>query len=214
MSVQFAGGAYISNEEYLVWMAEHTAEMYEQMGDAMEVSSESVAIQQELTSIKAKLAQLPNGSDAAGADWATVRREVEQLLSTHADHPAAPELRALLEPMIESIESAGKRSVEFIQAASSAITDGPDGLIGAARGVIEAGETLELGLDVVPSKDAVANWTEQMQGVIDKFGKDDQMALLNIQNLNARIQQATQLASNLISSANQAASSIVHNIKG
>lgn len=53
-----------------------------------------------------------------------------------------------------------------------------------------------------------------IQGHIDALGRDDQLALIQIQSLTADIREASQLASNLMASANQAANTIVGNIRG
>jgi hypothetical protein len=56
------------------------------------------------------------------------------------------------------------------------------------------------------------SFQDTIQGTIDALGRDDQLALIEIQSLTADIREAAQLASNLLSSSNQAASSIVGNI--
>ena len=53
---------------------------------------------------------------------------------------------------------------------------------------------------------------ERIQSKIDSLGKDDQLALIRINSLSSDINQAAQLASNLLSSSNQTANGIVGNI--
>lgn len=53
---------------------------------------------------------------------------------------------------------------------------------------------------------------EVFQNKIDALGRDDQLALVTIQSLTADIREAQQLASNLMSSTNQAANAIIGNI--
>jgi hypothetical protein len=50
------------------------------------------------------------------------------------------------------------------------------------------------------------------QNKIDALGRDDQLALVTIQSLTADIREAQQLASNLMSSSNQASNAIIGNI--
>jgi hypothetical protein len=64
-----------------------------------------------------------------------------------------------------------------------------------------------------PSDGAVEKWGDKLQAVADRLGNMDQLALIRIQDLNSRVSQATQLASNLVSSSNQALGSVVQNIK-
>ncbi|HEX6275504.1 MAG TPA: hypothetical protein VFZ53_20830 [Polyangiaceae bacterium] len=53
---------------------------------------------------------------------------------------------------------------------------------------------------------------ERIQSKIDSLGKDDQLALIRINALSSDINQAAQLASNLLSSSNQTANGIIGNI--
>ena len=54
---------------------------------------------------------------------------------------------------------------------------------------------------------------DKLQGGIDRVNKSDQLQLIHIQDLNSRVAQATQLASNLMSSQQQAMSAVIHNLK-
>jgi hypothetical protein len=56
--------------------------------------------------------------------------------------------------------------------------------------------------------------SQALQSKIDALGRDDQLALIQIQSLTADIREAQQLASNLMSSSSQAANAIIGNIGG
>lgn len=55
-------------------------------------------------------------------------------------------------------------------------------------------------------------FSQALESKIDALGRDDQLALIQIQSLTADIREAQQLASNLMSSSSQAANAIVGNI--
>jgi hypothetical protein len=56
--------------------------------------------------------------------------------------------------------------------------------------------------------------SEDIQAQIDKFGRDDQLALVQIHSLMSDIRETAQLTSNLMSSRDQASNTIVGNIRG
>lgn len=55
---------------------------------------------------------------------------------------------------------------------------------------------------------------EDFQAEIDKLGRDDQLALVQIQDLMSNIREMSQLTSNLLASRDQASNTIVGNIRG
>ena len=57
------------------------------------------------------------------------------------------------------------------------------------------------------------SWSTEIQGEIDDLGKEDQLALISIQELNSQITQNTQLASNILAARDQAASTAIMNMK-
>jgi hypothetical protein len=87
-------------------------------------------------------------------------------------------------------------------------------LLGATPvpGYIQAGPiTLPLdGLTDAQEKALVENYQAQ----IDKLGRDDQLALVQIQDLMSNIREMSQLTSNLLASRDQASNTIVGNIRG
>lgn len=194
MSTSIGTGGYISNEQYLAWMTEHTGELYDQMGQAMDIAGQRTDIQADLATIKNKLQDAGTGANGDPEQWAAVRSDMEALLAKYEGHPDAAQLHAVLDPMLDQMQ------FEVLTAA-------------AARKLLA--ENLNADLDKYrgPSKDDVKKWSDRLTETSDTLGKQDQLALIQIQELNSRVNQATQLASNLIASANQTANSLVNNIK-
>lgn len=78
---------------------------------------------------------------------------------------------------------------------------------------LEIALTLERGYSPVPLSDQQAeDFSKTIESKIDALGRDDQLALIQIQSLTSDINQAAQLASNLLSSSNQTENTIVGNI--
>jgi hypothetical protein len=57
------------------------------------------------------------------------------------------------------------------------------------------------------------SWNTDIDAKVDALGKEDQLALIRIQELNSQITQATQLASNILAAQDQAASGVIMNLK-
>ena len=66
--------------------------------------------------------------------------------------------------------------------------------------------------DVVPGAHAIKALSEAIKSKVDALARDDQLELIRIQSLSSDINQASQLASNLMASSNQASNAIVGNI--
>jgi hypothetical protein len=66
--------------------------------------------------------------------------------------------------------------------------------------------------DIFDGVDAVKALGDSIKSKVDALGHDDQLELVRIQSLSSDINQASQLASNLMASSNQAANAILGNI--
>jgi hypothetical protein len=83
---------------------------------------------------------------------------------------------------------------------------GPEAQQKISNDALLEAQGLDLGYD-----DAVS---EDIQAQIDKLGRDDQLALVQIQSLMSDIRETAQLTSNMLSSRDQASNTIVGNIRG
>jgi hypothetical protein len=73
-------------------------------------------------------------------------------------------------------------------------------------------ETFRPMLDALAAGHEPGDFSDTIKSKIDALGRDDHLALIEIQSLTADIREAAQLASNLLSSSNQTANTIVGNI--
>ena len=65
---------------------------------------------------------------------------------------------------------------------------------------------------VVDAFKSLEKLSSEIESKVDALGRDDQLELIKIQSLTADAREAAQLASNLLSSSNQASNTIVGNI--
>jgi hypothetical protein len=79
---------------------------------------------------------------------------------------------------------------------------------GSSIAAVEYGAVDELNI----SKKGRENLSQAIEGKTDALGRNDQLELIRINSLSSDINQAAQLASNLLSSSNQTANTIVGNI--
>jgi hypothetical protein len=179
-----SSGGAVSNGEYLAWMAGHTGELYDEMRTAMDFADQRNDVAERLADIKARLQDMPCG---------------EKFEKPEAWVELQAEIRDFLASQAESPEAA---------ALSELLLPIADGMS------VEEHSLAGVTWWQAPSQDSVTSWSDRLQARIDRLHKDDQMALINIQDLNSQVQQATQLASSLIAAANQAMSSVLANIKG
>jgi hypothetical protein len=110
--------------------------------------------------------------------------EVTALLQSYEGSPFGPALEALFGPLLDDLGRALPTS---------------DGVFA---------EAAALPLSIEQAKEIA----DSIKSHVDALGRDDQLALIEIQSLTADINQAAQLASNLLSSSNQTQNAILGNI--
>jgi hypothetical protein len=148
---------------------------------------------EELKSLKANL-------KTAGKDpsYGAAADGFQQFLDNHPDGADYADLEADIKPMIDSLRSA--------QAAQDAVN---------VAGDVHKKAEAQLHLaKVAPDKATIDKWTDKLDAMLDKSSRRNELSIIMIGDLNSRINQTHQLASNLISSANQSTNAVVQNIKG
>jgi len=117
-------------------------------------------------------------------DTAALKAMMEELLTAEENEPYRQELHALFDETLQALEHTGENP-------------SVDELSGDAADIVALSKL----------KDLIAN-------EVDKLGKVDSLALVQIQQLVSDAKETSQLASNVLSSRDQAASSIIGNIRG
>jgi hypothetical protein len=181
---------YMSNAFIQEWMENKTEGLYGDMREAMDTSTHRADAEAELNKIKALIVDAKNN----GGDPKAVQQEIRQAL---VDFKDVPELTAALQPMADKITQMYKDA-----------QPPPRPLLSpGARWIAPP-----LPPPAKISSDQSDSWSKSLGDVVDGLGKQDQLGLINIQELNSQINQAKQIASALIDAADKSANAIISHI--
>jgi len=209
MSVQGSSAhSYISNAELLAWMSKHTGELNDEMAEAMDIADRRGEIIKKLSDIKTDL----TGIDKDGAKGEAVKQKMQELLDEYRDHPAAEEIAKELNPIIERLEQAKQAWLAEHQPAANPPQGVPLGNAGMVNLAVEPIRPSYA--EIAPKAQDVTNWQSKIDALNDEFESQDRTAMIQIQDLSSRANQAMQLASNLIASSHEAAKTAIGNIRG
>jgi hypothetical protein len=185
---------YMSNAYIEQWMDQKTDGLYGGMREAMDTTDHRAAAEAELNKIKAMLVA------AKGQDGNAVRDEINTALQDYKDVPGVADT---LQPIADKLQS----QYELAEDANytPATARGGD-VISASTGSQSSNPSFNIN-----SEDATS-WGDAIDNAVSDLGKKDQLGLINIQELNNQINQAKQIASALIDSADKSASAIISHI--
>ncbi len=177
----------ISSEELMAWLAEKSDRLQGDMRDAMDLTDSRGKAAEELGLIKSSLKNAKEDKD-----WNEVKLHLDKFIGAHGSDPCFKELIPELTTLRAALEPQAQKpiSIPF----TNRTTPQPPKF-------------------VAPDTVNIEVWQDKLQGGIDRVNKSDQLQLIHIQDLNSRVAQATQLASNLMSSQQQAMSAVIHNLK-
>jgi hypothetical protein len=222
---------YMSNADILVWMEEKTEGLYGNMTAAMASSDTNADAEAALNKIKSDIADSKNN----GGDAAAIHDEVNAALAKYGDIPG---VKDALQPIADKLNSdygtsapvAGQAGVAVASPAGpqttytvsvtqeewAAVCHGhPWGVTpsaGAPYTLTYATAAPAGPKSVKISSDDVEPWTNRLDDTVSDLGKKDQLALINIQEINSEINQAKQTASALMDSADKSANAIINHI--
>jgi hypothetical protein len=201
MSISSTGSNYISPDTIDAWMAMKTEDAYGQMRAGMDTSGHRTDAEKALNGIKNQLLQMKtNGKDAS-----EVTAAIHQAIDQFGDE--FPDVKTTLEGMASTLDA---RADAAAQAANSETvvesTDADGNPI-----VFHFPATHQPGPVQLDSKEIDA-WTSSIGDAVDGLGKDDQLGLLNLNQLDSHIKQTEQVGSALIDSRNKTLDSIINRI--
>jgi hypothetical protein len=223
---------YMSNDEIVAWMQQKTDALYSNMTSAMQASDSQADCEAALNKIKTDIAD----SKTNGGDAAAIHDEVNAALAKYGDVPG---VKDALQPIADKLNadygtadpvavkpgvaetppvgaSSGPSTVPVTEAEWAAVTRGhPWGVIaspGAPYTLTYTTPTSPGPKSVTVTADEVTAWTTSIGDAIDDLGRKDQLALINIQEINSEINQAKQTASALMDSADKSANAIINHI--
>jgi len=216
MSAVSGGGNYISDAAIMEWLAIQQDGIYEDLRASMDLAETRADFNDELTTIKAQLADANEQKDFAKVDG-----ELQALMDKYGSDPEFADTCAALADMAQKIhgdhEGAKDYDVKYAQYEKD--------LAAYDKKVAEMSRTtlnnsaVKLHKPEPPpepirsySKESIEKWTKLIDDKVQTSGKNDQLTMIHIQELKATLDQGSQLASTFISSGDKTSSSIIGNI--
>jgi hypothetical protein len=199
MSIYATSGNYISNASIQEWMETRTDALYGKMRDAMDASTERANAEDQLNDLKAQILELKtNGKDAS-----ELRTEMHTVLDKYGAE--FPEVGKALNDLATTLDDkyAAALKAAWVPARASGAHSNSSTVIPAHQGTPDP---------VKLNPDEIDNWSKQIGGVVDGLSKQDELGILNIQELNAEVNQAKQTASALMDAADKSANVIINHI--
>jgi hypothetical protein len=187
---------YVSDAELLAWLQAKSDGEYGKLRELMDLSEKrSNAIED--------LSKLKNALDGAVDDPQAALDQIAAIEAAYAGTELADDVFAVTGPMKEKLEQY-QATCEGL----AALDRDPDVPDQAKEGLGEKAAEIRAALATEIDR-AVA----QLDTTIEGLGRDDERAILQIQDLMATVRQATQLTSNIIAGKAQSADGIVANIR-
>jgi len=215
--------AYLSDSEMIAWLQAKENDQYGKLREQMDASSDRGKLTKELTDLRASI---DNDSDPAKAMAA-----MKQIVENHKGTADEVEVDRLLLPAMAKLVPAlpGDAQVEasgFVSTTlenSTLTTDEKQVLaasIAASKFVLDASsvssavDSMSNSIKAALPGPTLKELSDKLKSATDELGRIDQLALINIQQVMSDARQTDQLASNILSSRDQARNSIVGNIRG
>ncbi|MEI9941477.1 MAG: hypothetical protein WDO69_30015 [Pseudomonadota bacterium] len=201
MSIGATGSNYISHDSIDAWMEMKLDDAYGEMRAGMDTSGHRTDAEKALNGIKSQLLQ----SKTNGKDASEVTAAMHQAIDEFGDE--FPDVKKALEGFVETLD---KRSADAFKAAESpTYTSGTDA--DGNQITVEVPPSHSPAPVYIDTKE-VDDWTTGIGNAVDGLGKDDQLGLLNLNQLNSHINQTEQIASALMDSRNKTLDSIINRI--
>jgi hypothetical protein len=209
---------YISDDELTLWMQEKSTEQYDRVRSMMEMSTTRGKLMRDLAHVQAAL-------DKVGDDPQAALDAVNAIQTAYADTEYAKELESTLAPIHDqlTVYVAMEQTLDAYFAGQPTEAGGPVGDELEAMFAAVTGDTVDLEdpMDMTRKKSALqtsiqSSWrvaSGEVKAMLDSLGRDDQLALTEIQGAMADARETAQLASNIMSSEHQALQTIVGNIR-
>jgi hypothetical protein len=188
---------YVSDAELLLWLQAKSSSEYDKLRELMDLSQlRSKAIED--------LSHLKNALDDAVNDPGAALAQIQTIEAAYAGTDLADDIAAVTGPMKDAIED-----LAFAKGRYGALVADSENVdseaISQAAGALQTAQSA-LSAQAVQS-------ASDLGATIDALGRDDQLALIQIQDLMANVRQASQLTSNIVAGHAQTADGIVANIR-
>jgi hypothetical protein len=204
-----AQSGYITSGELMAWLAVVGGNTYDDMRRQMVGTEQRRELQKDLTSLKSIIEEAQSTGDPDKLELA-----MKELVAKYEGTPFEARVTKALGTRLAAFEPINQAKADK-QAEAAEPFHGPLSLSGHSTFAPLAGIDPDVVIDFEKQKliEQLDSWVTEIQGEVDDLGKEDQLALIKIQELNSQITQATQLASNILAAQDQAASTAIMNLK-
>jgi len=201
MSISATSSSYISHDTIDAWMQSKTEEAYSDMRAGMDTSGHRTDAEKALNGIKNQLLQMKtNGKDAS-----EVTDAVNEAIEQFGDE--FPDVKEALAGLAETLNGRAKDAHDAAEAPTQIPTTDDQ-----SNTTWTEGPPTHCPKPVYASEKEIDAWTSGITDAVDGLGKDDQLGLLRLNQLNSHINQTEQIASALIDSRNKTMDSIINRI--
>lgn len=216
MSAVSGGGNYISDGAIMAWLANQQDGIYDDLKASMDLAETRADFNDELTTIKAQLADANEQKDFSKVDG-----ELQAFMTKYGSNPEFADTCAALADMAQKIhgdyENVKDYDVKYAQyeqdlaAYNKKVAEMPATTLSNSAVKLHKPEAPPEPVRSY-SKESIDKWTKLIGDKVETSGKNDQLTMIHIQELKATLDQGSQLASTFISSGDKTSSSIIGNI--
>jgi hypothetical protein len=186
---------YMSNADIMAWMETKTDDLYGNLRESMATADARADAESTLNGIKSQLSDLKSN----GKDITEVREAIDGAIKQYGtEFPEAGKALAELGANLDA------KSAEAIRAAW--VPGGTDTDGNPQPGYQGPTQPVKL------SSDEIDRFSKPLGDAVDVLGKKDQLSMINIQEINALLNQAKQTASALMDAADKSANVIINHI--
>jgi hypothetical protein len=210
-----AGHGYMSSGELLAWLAVVGGNTYDDMRRQMIGSDRRTDLQEDLGHVKSVIEEVQSSKDLV-----KLETEIRALVDKYAGTEFEGRVNALFTERLAQFDALHlmEAVMNGTEDATTESVDGTTGWKGSGMNGNLLSRAQEAFLEYTRIQNEIMvqldSWKTDIEAKTDKLGTEDQLALIRIQELNSRITQATQLASNLLAAQDQAQSAAIMNLKG
>jgi hypothetical protein len=204
-----AQSGYITSGELMAWLAVVGGNTYDDMRRQMVGTEQRRELQKDLTSLKSIIEEAQSTGDPDKLEVA-----MKELVTKYEGTPFEARVTKALGTRLAAFEPINAAKADK-QAQAAEIFHHP--LFGSEPPSVSPMGAINHDFLIEVEKEKLIeqldSWVTEIQGQVDDLGKEDQLALIRIQELNSQVTQATQLASNILAAQDQAASTAIMNLK-
>jgi hypothetical protein len=187
---------YMSNDQIIAWMEKKTDDQYGRLENSMDVANARATEEQDLNDIKTLIVD----SKTNGGDAQALSDAVNAAIDKYKDDPEALKVLGPIQSTLKDEYDAASDAAS----SSTSYSSGGSSMVSLTQTSTPAPVTI--------TDDQRDAWGKSIDGTISDLSKQDELGMVDIQELNSEINQAKQLASALMDSADKSATSIIDHI--